>query len=206
MIIIFEGPDKVGKTTMAHQLSTVRTSIYNMTVHDYHDVVGSLQEKPDQIYCFDRIDWLTHLVYRLSMPNYEWNDDRVRRVFPAPKAHLVIMMHKPSRAGKVQDELYNPGDLVVVNYGYQVVSEMLLRMNGLDSDVQLFKSITTVEVDVEDDHSLHVLSSYTRGVILRDWKRSVRNPDTLLEYLQKVDELVGMYESILEGKKASDDH
>ena len=93
-----------------------------------------------------------------------------------------------------------------MNYGYQVISEMLLRMNGLDSDVQIFKSITMVEVDVDDDHDYKVLSSYTRGVVPRDWKRSVRNPATLLEYLQKVDELVGMYESILEGKKASDDH
>lgn len=206
MIIAFEGPDKVGKSTVARELSTAGTPIYNMTVHDYHDVVGSLQEKPDQIYCFDRIDWLTHLVYRLSMPSYEWNDDRVRRVFPAPETHLVIMTHKSSRAGKIQDELYAPGDLVVVNYGYQVISEMLLRMNGLDSDVQIFKSITMVEVDVDDDYDYKVLSSYTRGVVPRDWKRSVRNPATLLEYLQKVDELVGMYESILEGKKASDDH
>ena len=44
MIIAFEGPDKVGKSTVARELSTAGTPIYNMTVHDYHDVVGSLQE------------------------------------------------------------------------------------------------------------------------------------------------------------------
>lgn len=139
--LAFEGPDKTGKSTDCNTIGTA--AFYNATKqlheenhHKYKNKVG--------IVCYDRIDWLTHMVYRLAMPDHEWNDERVRTVFAMPDTHLIIKVHSVSTVGLIQDEL-GYASLAEVNDGYCSMYEYLTEMNSRQNN-NLFASISLVEV------------------------------------------------------------
>lgn len=150
MIIAFEGPDNVGKSTVAKTLGHLDAVHYNMTDVSYRDALQDEQQEPDLVTTFDRIDWLTHMVYRLGMPGYEWNDARIRTVFAAPQAHLVVMQHHPDNFLKAEDsvnngEVYLKDSIQYVNSMYGSLISSLIDINE-NTDFSLYKSITTLEV------------------------------------------------------------
>lgn len=145
MIIAFEGPDKTGKSTSANQLSHNGNGLYNMTKETHSIVQEDLENEKELVQAFDRIDWLTHMVYRLAMPDREWNDARVRTVFAAPDTHLVFKIHEQGQASQIDDELYKRGDLTAVNDVYRHVAGSLMMLNE-NRDFSLFRTVTVMEV------------------------------------------------------------
>lgn len=146
MIIAFEGPDKTGKSTSADFMSSIGESNYNMTDDSYAEAVNVANENPTIVETFDRIDWLTHTVYRLALPGYEWNDKRVRTVFAAPQAHLVIKIHDQDTIQDIpMDELYKREQLAYVNRVYRSAARSLIDLNEM-SHFEIFKSITVLTV------------------------------------------------------------
>lgn len=159
MIIAFEGPDKAGKSTSASTLAYSGCSYYNMTKESYQIALEDQKNETGLISTFDRIDWLTHTIYRLALPGYEWNDERVRTVFAAPQAHLVFKIHNPDNFSLVQDDLYEEKVKEVlppVNTMYKAAISSLRDINE-GADFSLFKSITTLEVSHVGGYSFRCL-------------------------------------------------
>ncbi len=144
MLIIFEGPDKTGKSTSAANLSAGE-SVYNATKGNVALAKQQLADTPEVVQAFDRLDWFTHMVYRLALPEHEWNDERIRTVFGEPEAHLVINLHHPDTAALISDELYEDGTLDRVNQNYAMQASALMGLNAMN-DFALFKSISVFEV------------------------------------------------------------
>lgn len=143
MFIAFEGPDNVGKSHDAATLATDGVAVYNVSKALYgqaHDLALA-----GDVVTFDRIDWFSHLVYRLGMPDHEWNDAAVRTVFAMPDTHLVIKVHHPDTAGLISDELYEEGKVAQVNPMYLYFAQFMIDLN-LSRDYALFRSISVVEV------------------------------------------------------------
>lgn len=150
MIIAFEGPDKTGKSTSAKELTYSRFPTYNMTAENYAKVRADLSGEKTITHCFDRIDWMTHMAYRLALPGYEWNDERVRTVFAAPDTHLVFKLH--ANPDSATDELYADGQLRAVNTMYMYLAQWLVPLNRA-FNYQLFRTISIVMVDISDGFS-----------------------------------------------------
>jgi hypothetical protein len=148
VFIAFEGPDNTGKSTSAAHLTHNGQAIYNATKENYQQARIDLAEEPDLVQCFDRIDWLSHMVYRLALPEHEWNDDRVRTVFAMPDTHLVFRVHGDAYVNDIDDELYDTGTVALVNPVYRLQAEHLVRLNRHQS-YRLFKSISVVEVQYD---------------------------------------------------------
>lgn len=141
MLIAFEGPDKTGKSTSAAALDP-ETHSYNLTKKLYEDALFS---PSSAVHTFDRIDWLTHLVYRLALPKFEWNDERPRTVFTAPDLHLVIKLHSTDTVAHIDDELYKRGTLKTVNEMYGYFANFLMGLNRT-RDYALFRTISIMQV------------------------------------------------------------
>lgn len=146
MLIAFEGPDKTGKTTSAKYLSYNKSPIHNVTKGDYSEVRESLKGEEEVVQTFDRIGWLTHMVYRLALPDHEWNDARIRTVFSMPDTHLVFKIHDRLAVRQVKDDLYEDGQLVPVNNGYRSAYMYLMELNARSS-FSLFKTISVMAVE-----------------------------------------------------------
>lgn len=141
MLIAFEGPDNVGKSTSAHNLSG-GSPIYNATKYN-HTVAG--QDIEDGVpRCFDRIDWFSHMVYRLALPKGDWNDDRSRTVFAMPDTHLVIKLHRPDLAEFTADEVVVT-PIGLVNPMYYYFANFFTGLNE-EQNFELFKSVSIIEV------------------------------------------------------------
>ena len=161
MLIAFEGPDGVGKSTSARLLSHNGTPIYNATKENHKGARRELEQGSsafgfgqDLVQTFDRIDWLTHMVYRLAMPNKEWNDERVRTVFAMPDTHLVIKLHRMDYDGNffgappiqhAEDEGYKLDQLLKVNQAYFWFLQYFQGINHA-WEYSLFRSLTAVDV------------------------------------------------------------
>ena len=146
MFIAFEGPDKTGKSTSALEVAHSEDGVfYNARKELHANLQGQYTSEPELPVTYDRIDWLTHMVYRLAMPTREWNDARVRTVFAMPDTHLVFKLHSAEYIRSIKDELYSRGDLVPVNFAYELMADYLRLMNQAQ-DFKLFKSISVVEV------------------------------------------------------------
>lgn len=146
MIIAFEGPDNTGKTTDAAALHHTSTAPYNMAKDSHADALALHASTPGLVTAFDRIDWFTHMAYRLALPEKEWNDARVRTVFAAPDTHLVFKLHSPQTVpSKDSEEGYNDGDPARVNDMYFNLSQMFMSLNEAQG-YSLFKTITLMEV------------------------------------------------------------
>ena len=145
MLIAFEGPDNTGKSTSANKLTYHGEAIYNATKANHSMAQRDLQDEPELVQCFDRIDWFSHMVYRLALPTRDWNDDRNRTVFAMPDTHLVIKLHRPDLAALISDELYSTGTLALINPLYYQFAEFFTNLN-MNQDYQLFKTVSVIEV------------------------------------------------------------
>lgn len=143
MLIAFEGPDNTGKSHSAFALSAGE-AIYNATRDNY--VAAKERLQPGEPQAFDRIDWLTHMAYRLALPDHDWNDDRPRTVFAMPDTHLVFKLHALD-AVPVSDEEegYTTGQPFSVNDMYYHLASMISSLNEV-RNFSLFKTVTTLEV------------------------------------------------------------
>ena len=189
MLIAFEGPDKAGKSTSACNLSS-SLPIYNATKENYTETLHEMQGESGVVQCFDRIDWLTHMAYRLALPDHEWNDPRVRTVFAMPDTHLVFKLHEKSLAGHISDELYMDGTLATVNDMYGHLARFIMDLNET-RDWALFKTVSIIEVsnDLSDRTFSSRLVYFSSPVFkyIEVAKNTVRDDQTLLELLQYED-------------------
>jgi hypothetical protein len=170
MLIAFEGPDNVGKSTSAAALDYLGHPIYNLTKAQYDQAAGIDAADADTatiVSTFDRIDWFSHMVYRLAMPDRDWNDDRPRTVFAAPDLHLVIKLHHPEIVRFVKDPLYALGSpLTRANAMYRDMGFYFSALNA-SRDFELFKSVSMVEVrnaPDEQDYSQRLLGFSSAAV------------------------------------------
>lgn len=194
MFIAFEGPDKTGKSTTAAELASDGVAIYNVTKDIHRVQQEALGQQPDDVITYDRIDWLSHMVYRLAMPTYEWNDDRPRTVFAMPDTHLVLKMHHPMYVDIIEDELYEAGRLAPVNEMYFHQISFLMDLNK-SREYSLFKSITIVEVAHDPrtaQFSQRVMDHDSPGLDFGSaLARVVDTNDRLLGFLRHVDQHIG---------------
>lgn len=198
MLIAFEGPDEVGKSTTASNLSSYGTPIYNATKANYSWALADHQTMTlDGVITFDRIDWFSHMVYRLALPTHEWNDDRPRTVFAMPETHLVLKMHQPGSIIEAPDEPgYNPEKVAAANEMYYYQVDFLMALNRLKG-YALFKTVSIIEV-VNNQKAgtfqqyLVAFDSPTNG-----WNRDmlthrlVDSDQSLLEFLREEDRKIG---------------
>jgi len=188
MLIAFEGPDNVGKSTSAMNLTHDGRSIYNATIANYHEARQDLidSQETDLVVCFDRIDWFSHMVYRLALPGREWNDVRPRTVFAMPDTHLVVKLHHPDLANFTADEIVDT-PIAQVNPMYRDQAEFLAAINK-SRGYNLFKTVSIIEV-LHDQQT----GSYSQHLVMFDspvfqWgaaaARMVDSDERLLELLQ----------------------
>lgn len=191
MFIAFEGPDNVGKSTSARALTYNHEPIYNATKDNYLGAKRELAQEPDLVQCWDRIDWFSHMVYRLGLPEHEWNDDRPRTVFAMPDTHLVIKIHHPELALLISDELYTSGKVAEVNPMYYYFADFFMALNRT-RDYSLFKTVSIVEVSNNPEEGtftqrLTAFDSPTSGWDrdMRALSRTVNSDETLLAFLRE---------------------
>lgn len=194
MFIAFEGPDETGKSSSAATLDSAGQPAYNANVDNYALAKQVLQDQKDLVATFDRIDWMTHMVYRLSMPGFEWNDARVRTVFPMPDTHLVFKVHSEDHVGHIEavNEGYSEGALSKVNSMYCMYALQLMQLNAA-RDFELFKTVSVVEVynDPTEPSFSQALVAYSSPVsdltILEDGPLPMDDHE-LLQLLQDEDQ------------------
>ncbi|QCW22314.1 thymidylate kinase [Microbacterium phage Luna18] len=197
MLIAFEGPDEVGKSTSAKALTSFMEPVYNATKENHAKLAMSVRNEAGLVGTFDRIDWFSHMVYRLALPTHEWNDDRPRTVFAMPDTHLVLKMHTPGSIIEAPDEPgYTPGKVAAANEMYYYQVDFLMQLNRL-KDYQLFKTVSIVEVRNDQKNNsftqqLTVFDSptngHTRDMLLH---RLVDSDESLLEFLREEDRKIG---------------
>lgn len=197
MLIAFEGPDEVGKSTSAAALTSFDGPIYNATKTNHRLAQLIIADDHDLVQTFDRIDWFSHMVYRLALPDHEWNDDRPRTVFAMPDTHLVLKMHRPDSIIEASDEPgYTPSKVAAVNEMYYYQVDFLMALNRLKK-YSLFKTVSVIEV-VNDQRA----GTFTQSLIAFDsptngWTREmllhrlVDSDQSLLEFLREEDRKIG---------------
>lgn len=189
MIIAFEGPDKVGKSTTADTLSSIGESVYNLTEAEYRDIQGI----EGTVETVDRVSWITHMVYRLALPHFEWDSHTEGYpVFSMPDTHLVFKTHDVtfSYLDKVPaDVLYTSQESKDINKFYHIYAGQLMRMNEM-LNFSLFKSISLVEVKNNGERYSQAVSM----VSSRDFSAQGKNTAhidsdlRLLKLLQEIDQ------------------
>lgn len=197
MLIAFEGPDEVGKSTSARALTSFDAPTYNATKVNHAKLAMAVRNDLSLVGTFDRIDWFSHMVYRLALPTHEWNDDRPRTVFAMPDTHLVLKMHKPGSIIEALDEPgYNPSKVAAANEMYYYQVDFMMALNRM-RDYTLFKTVSIVEVinDQQEgtfEQRLVAFDSPTNGwnydMLLH---RMVNSDNDLLEFLREEDRKIG---------------
>jgi hypothetical protein len=159
VFIAFEGPDNAGKSTSAAHLTSFESPVYNATKENHRRAQTAMgNEAATLVQAFDRIDWLTHMVYRLALPDREWNDDRVRTVFAMPDTHLVFKIHRPDLAHFTADEVVDT-PISKVNPMYYHVGTFLATLNDR-LDYTLFRTVSFVEVANEGESYQQELKAF----------------------------------------------
>ncbi|QZD98634.1 thymidylate kinase [Microbacterium phage Jemerald] len=197
MLIAFEGPDEVGKSTSAKALTSFDSPIYNATKTNHRLAQQAIGGAHDLVQTFDRIDWLSHMVYRLALPAHEWNDDRPRTVFAMPDTHLVLKMHRPGSIIEAADEPgYSPDKVAAANEMYYYQIDFLMNLNRV-KDYSLFKTVSIIEVTNDQKNgtfSQHLVAfdsptnGWSRDVLLH---RLVDSDLSLLDFLRGEDARIG---------------
>ncbi|QXO14519.1 AAA-ATPase [Microbacterium phage Jenos] len=193
MLIVFEGPDEVGKTTLSTELSHNHKPVYNATKENYAAVLADLADEPEVVQTFDRIDWLTHMMYRLAMPDKEWNDARVRTVFSMPEAHLVLSVHRPDLVPTAEGENYTDVHESRVNHAYYHFLDTLAGLNHAWG-YTMFKTVSAFEVSRDEQgnfqRELKVFSApgFPWG---SSYEKLVNDGPSLLELLRYADSKIG---------------
>lgn len=191
MFIAFEGPDNVGKSTSATKLAHDGVAVYNATkpAHHGYQLLGFAESELPVTY--DRIDWFSHMVYRLALPDREWNDERPRTVFAMPDTHLVVFTHHPQLAEFTADEVVDT-PIGKVNPMYYYFGDYFLRLNQ-QTDFSLFKSVTLIEVVNDAKNGVYIWRPYAFSSRIGDIVDNVdkitevTDPESLLEFLRYVD-------------------
>lgn len=186
MIVAIEGADKTGKSTLAASLAIDGSVRYNCT-KEHYDIMKDKMSNSDEILVYDRVDWLTHMVYRLALPGYEWNDPRVRTVFTMPDAHLIIKIHTNRSASIARDELYNdPMSIHNINEMYKLVIESIER-HIETMLVPPVRSLTVIGVDSDPE-----INRFTQSIVMfyssaeRLWLSSATLHDCTNEDIKKL--------------------
>lgn len=195
MFIAFEGPDNTGKTYDAAHLASSGVAVHEIDKATYEQDLLDYAGEPDLVVTYDRIIWLGHMIYRLGMPDHEWNDPKVRVVFAMPDTHLVIKLHRPDHAMNINDELYAAGKVARVNPMYYYFGDFLLNLNRV-RNYELFKSVSIIEVahNQETGEFSQRLRAHDSPAIgdtraaERAIARLVDSPDSLLDFLRYVDQ------------------
>lgn len=198
MLIAFEGPDNVGKSTSAEKLAWSAGSVYNANTQNYAQAKADIEEFPDAIITFDRIDWFTHMVYRLAYPHRSWDDDRPRTVFAMPDTHFVLKMHHPVMVDLIEDicDGIEKGKLGAANEMYFHQFDFLTQLNQRKG-YTLFKTMSIIEVandpiDRTFNQKLVAFDSPVNGLtrnMLLD--RLVDSDESLLEFLREEERKIG---------------
>lgn len=199
MLIAFEGPDNVGKSTSASALTSFDSHIYNATRHNYRRAVIEAGEDRSLTQTFDRVDWFSHMVYRLAYPKRDWNDDRPRTVFAMPDTHFVLKMHHPVLVDLIEDldDGIDKGKLGAANEMYYYQFDFLMGLNRM-KDYSLFKTMSIVEVanDPRDGSFSQKLvafespdNTWSRDIV--SLHRAVNSDQSLLEFLREEDRKIG---------------
>lgn len=196
MLIAFEGPDNVGKSHSAAALTSFDGHIYNATKTNHALAVQAIGGDHDLVQTFDRIDWFSHMVYRLALPDRDWNDDRPRTVFAMPDTHLVVKIHKPELADFTADEVVDT-PIARVNPMYYYFADYFMALNRI-RNYELFKTVSIVEVSNDQEagtfkQALKAFDSPTSGwdTGLLPLERLVDGDESLLAFLHDVDQTIG---------------
>lgn len=189
MLIAFEGPDNTGKSHSAAELTSFDAPTYNATKESHASLSQAVFSEKGIVGTFDRIDWLTHMAYRLALPDHEWNDARVRTVFAMPDTHLVFKLHHAlSVPASDAEEGYGDGVPLSVNDMYTHLSYMIMQLNEV-RNYSLFKTVTIMEVsnNTDPDHEGFYQRIKEFSSPLYPWgsieTRLVKDNATLLELL-----------------------
>lgn len=196
MLIAFEGPDMVGKSTSAAKLTSFDAPTYNATKKNHAALAQAVRSEAGLVGTFDRIDWFSHMVYRLALPDRDWNDDRPRTVFAMPDTHLVVKIHKPELADFTADEVVDT-PIARVNPMYYYFADYFMALNRI-RNYELFKTVSIVEVSNDQENgtfsqALRAFDSPTSGwdTGLLPLERLVDGDESLLAFLQDVDQTIG---------------
>lgn len=193
MFIAFEGPDNVGKSTSAERLDCAAQPDYNVTKKMHAQNVADWQGDLQMPHTYDRIDWFTHMVYRLALPDRDWNDDRPRTVFAMPDTHLVVKLHNPDTVPSTdEEEGYKDGQPLRVNRMYWYFTDFLMNLNRANN-YELFKSVSIIEVANTDQGFSQRLADHDSppfnfGSVYRG---AVDTDERLLGFLRYVDQHIG---------------
>lgn len=191
MFIAFEGPDFTGKSTTAAKLAHDNVALYNATKPMHEQNRRQYADSPELPVTYDRIDWFSHMVYRLALPDREWNDDRPRTVFAMPDTHLVVFTHHPQLAEFRADEVVDT-PIGKVNPMYYYFADYFMRLNK-QTEFSLFKSVTLIEVTNDQQNQIYVWKPYAFSSRIGDIVDNIDqitqvvDPDSLLEFLRYVD-------------------
>lgn len=189
MFIAFDGPDNTGKTSDAIKLSNDGAHNYNVTKRMHAEMRKDIEGQPDLPVTYDRIDWFTHMVYRLALPEGDWNDDRPRTVFAMPDTHLVIKLHHPDLADFMAEEVVQT-PIVRVNPMYFYFADFFTGLNE-EKDFGLFKTISIMEVkhDQQAGTFSQALAAFSSPAIshIDAVSRGINSPESLLELLRDDD-------------------
>lgn len=190
MLIAFEGPDNTGKSTSAKNLTSFDENLYNATKASHAHATVAMGGDAGLIQTFDRIDWLTHMVYRLALPDRDWADERPRTVFAMPDTHLVFKIHHPQYADFLADEVVST-PIALVNPMYYYFADFFMHLNR-QREYSLFKSVTILEVindQASGNYSFTLAAHDSPGL---DWgsqyEKLVNSDETLLDFLHYVDQ------------------
>jgi hypothetical protein len=203
MFIAFEGPDNVGKSTSAQALDCAGQPDYQVTkaMHEKNIAEWNGDASSDPMpHTYDRISWLSHMVYRLALPGREWHDEAVRTVFAMPDTHLVFKLHRPDTADFNETRPDSRTGLVIetsiarVNPVYWWAADALMRLNQFQ-DYDLFKSVSIIEV-------VNTSEGYSQQLVSHDnpsWEgygadilaRMVTTDSDLMHFLHDVDARIG---------------
>lgn len=193
MFIAFEGPDNTGKSTSANALASDGEAIYQATKSKHAEMALDPDMSPDLVVTYDRIDWFSHMVYRLALPDKEWHDAQVRTVFAMPDTHLVVKLHRPDLANFIEDQPASHTGLVTetpvgeVNPMYYYFADFIMSLN-VQRDFALFKTVSIIEVanDPSNGTFTQRLADFSSPVF--DWpsvgQPLVHDDASLLDFLR----------------------
>lgn len=192
MFIAFEGPDNVGKSTSAANLAHDGVALYNATKE-----MHQRQQEEQRIYpeyvpiTYDRIDWFSHMVYRLALPDRDWNDDRPRTVFAMPDTHLVVKLHRPDLADFTADEVVNT-PIVKVNPMYYYFADFFMNLNHA-RNFELFRSVSILVVANTGEGYSQRMAAFSSRTLDESSARAqlVNSDESLLELLHHVEQQEG---------------
>jgi len=145
MFIAFEGPDQTGKSTSALNLTNDGAHHYNATKAMHALNQKDIEGQPDLPIAYDRIDWFTHMVYRLALPEKDWADERPRTVFAMPDTHLVIRVHREDLSDFIAPEEVIETPIARVNPVYRHFYDSFSQLNRARG-YSLFRTTSLIEV------------------------------------------------------------